>query len=45
VLPAQTSVAFDRLRVEGKSIIPINVNAISAALADGNAAVFDRLVQ
>jgi hypothetical protein len=40
VLPAPTSVFLDRLRVEGKSIIPINVNAISAALADGNAAVF-----
>jgi energy-coupling factor transporter ATP-binding protein EcfA2 len=38
-LPSQTSMALDRLRVEGKSIIPINVNAASAAIADGNASV------
>jgi hypothetical protein len=38
-LPASTSIALDRLRVEGKSIIPINVNVMAAALADGNAKV------
>jgi hypothetical protein len=36
-LPGGTSNALDRLRVEGKAIIPINANAMSAALADGNA--------
>jgi hypothetical protein len=38
-LSPSTSMALDRLRVEGKSIIPIGLNAMSAAIADGNTSV------